>query len=244
MEFAHGLKSANTTIFWIQYLLRYQCTCIPWLTTKGRAIHMCRYFSHLTLFSWKSACWQSFIILNIKFIIVYNIVKYSINQVADPDFQIRGGGPPLDSPLQPTRNLIPQFQDVCLFLYWVGYWKKLTQGSCYLSCTKYSTCTTPRDWEPCHKWSAIYGEYSHHFHKLKHSGHHWTHCGSWHVLLGHAVSQGHHIQFHPMTPISLDLMLVKSANWCELLSEKKIKLLSWHTHSHLSSCLSLSMQEN
>ena len=158
--------------------------------------------------------------------------------MANPDFQIRGGGAPLDSPLQPTRNLIPQFQDVCLFRYWVGYWKKLTQGSCYLSCTKYSTCTTPRDWEPCHKWSAIYGEYSHHFHKWKHSGHLWTHCGSWHVLLGHAVSQGHHIQFHPMTPISLDLMLVKSANWCELLSIKKIKPLSWHTHSHLSCCLS------
>ena len=99
-------------------------------------------------------------------------------------------------------------------------------------------CTTPRDWEPCHKWSAIYGEYSHHFHKWKHSGHHWTHCGSWHVLLGHAVSQGHHIQFHPMTPILLDLMLVKSANWCELLSKKKIKLLILHTCSHLSIFLS------
>ena len=170
-------------------------------------------------------------------------------KIGGPQFGLKISGvgsraSPLDPPLQPTHNLIPQLQDVCLFLYWVGYWKKLTQGSCYLSCTKYSTCTTPRDWEPCHKWSAIYGEYSHHFHKWKHSGHHWTHCGSWHVLLGHALSQGHHIQFHPMTPISLDLMLVKSANWCELLSEKKIKLLSWHTHSHLSSCLSLSMQEN
>ena len=74
--------------------------------------------------------------------------------MADPDFQIRGGGgggvghpdpemrggpslkkkiggpqfglkisgvgsraSPLDPPLQPTHNLIPQLQDVCLFLY-------------------------------------------------------------------------------------------------------------------------------
>lgn len=107
-----------------------------------------------------------------------------------------------------TVNSVPRFQGVYLLLYSVDCQRELPQGPCLRPRTKCSMYTTPRGWGPCHKSSAKYGECSHHFHKWKHSRHHWIHYDSWSAPQGRTLFLEHHTLFHPMKPILLDLQAI------------------------------------